>query len=1245
MINLLKSKKILTLLLAASLLVLPFQVGRASADTAEALTSISSSGRVSHFDYFNHVYKQLKDVNHVFKTATYEDIVHLFESEGTYAVLVGGAWSDNTQADIGYINEVAKEYGISTIYNFDTMLDGETLQITDSNNKFAYKYVDLVNKYLKNLNLSSPKGIAEQNVSYINKSGATITAPQIESPFLLVYNKDNKDASGNGAPVVAYLDKSYSENDFLTNGTLDFAKVEAYKASVRGVLGAASKYDTINESSYIKAAFNKNYEGENTGKPTIFNELDGNLVYEHVTYHQLKQILASEGNYAILLGGSWCPNTQAVIKYIDEYAKKNNVDKIYFFDTKLDSGVTVAEPYNNSGTSGSANPHNNNELQIRTTNHTNANLYVDLVKTYLTNIKTENNTAARPSIISYVDELGNTITGDRLQVPYLFTYNKDNKNADATSAPILGHVELMYSWTNIQPEYIQSGYPTGARYNNTTIALNKLFSKLEAVPTGLTSEAPTSVESKDGQITGTSTALEYKLLGSELYTPVTGQSITGLTPGNYAVRYAATAGYQGPTTAVGPAIIPYQPGEAVNIVVPLYVGQQPSPTGLVGIAPTTELNNDGQIIGSTEGQEYQLVGEVDFKAVTGTSIKDLVPGFYNVRYAAKEGYSAGLVTTVEIPAYGEQATPTGLVGVAPTTAANNDGKITGTTPNLEYKLSTVTEYVYAKEQETIGLIPGIYNVRFAAKEGHNASKAAEVIVPTYTAELAEQAAPTGLRGIAPTSLANNDGQISGTTRALEYKLSTVTSYVYATEQETIGLASGTYNVRYAAKEGYKPSPITNVIVPAFVPDTGTGTTPSGGGTAPSSATSSSGSTTASTKSVTTTLGNVTTTVTTAKTIIDKTTGVSTASIAQDVVASFVGLAKTAEATGKKAVLEIKVEASTLTKTAELSIPRSVFNELASGTNAEVTINFENVGTITLDAKSIASISAAADKGDISIRIAKVSLTEEGKTVLGDRPVYDLSIRAGESDITSFGGGSIHISVPYVLQAGEQQNSVIVYYINSAGGLEDVRGRYDSAKGSAHFVTTHFSQYIIGYNKVSFADVSDTSWYSNAVDFLAARSITSGTDANHYSPNATVTRGQFIVLVLKAYGIVPDDNPADNFADAGNTYYTNYLATAKRLEIATGSGNNQFKPNDQITRQELFTLLYRSLDVLGELPSDKTAVTISSFSDAGKIADYAREALQALVERGVVTGTSNKLNPQELTTRAQAAQVIYNLLSR
>lgn len=1232
----LKPKKALSLLLAASLLLaLPLQAGRAAAE-AEVSTTTAV---VNHFDYFSTVYPHLNDSQHVFKTATYEDIVHLFESPGTYAVLVGGAWDEHTQADIGFINEAAKEYGISTIYNFDTRLDGDTLQIADTNNAFAYKYVDLINKYLTNLNLYD-KNDPAHNVSY-TKNGTTFSANKIEAPFLFVYNKDHKDSQGNSAPIVSYLNESKSWSQLQSNGGLDPVKVNAYKDQVRAVFSASAKYDTINESDYIKAAFNRNYEGENPGKPTIFTAADGDVIYEHVTYHQLKQILSSDGNYAILFGGSWCPNTQAVIKYINEKAKQNHISKIYLWDTKLDSGVTVGFPANNSGNAAKdGNPHTNDELQVRTTNHPYAKLYVDLVNTYLTNIKTQNNTAASPTTISYVDPNGVTVKGDRLQVPYFFTYNKDNKNADGQKAPILGHIELMYSWTNIQPDYVSNGYETGARYKFYATALDSLFSRLEAVPTGLTAVSPTSATSNDGQITGTlNKSLEYKLASESAYKRVTGEAITGLAPGTYQVRYAGKSGYQGPTVPAGPAETPYGPGQATEIIVAPFIQSQAAPTGLTGVAPTTPANDDGQITGTASSQEYKPAGSAPFIPVTGGAITGLTPGFYEIRYAAKEGYRAGDIAKIEVPAYGEQAAPTGLAGVAPTTAANNDGKITGTTPALEYKPASATDYVYAPDVEITGLVPGVYNVRYAAKEGFKAGRVADVVVPAYTAE---QAAPTGLLGVAPTTAANNDGKITGTTTALEYKLSSVTHYVYASDIETTGLVPGTYHVRYAAKEGYNASPATSVIVPAYTAPSGEVSNPPSGGTVSAPGPSASPVPTATAGPVTTTSGNTVTVETTATVTTDEATGVTSAAVTAAAVSGLAQTAKKAEAQGKSAVLEIKVVTSAKTQTAELTIPRSAFNEVASGTKARLRISYAHVGTITLDAKAVASIHSAQDQGDILIRIAKVSLTDEGKAVLGDRPVYDLSVSAGQQHLASFGGGKAVISVPYSLQAGEEANAVIVYYINESGNLDNVRGRY--AAGHVDFTTSHFSQYIIAYNKVAFDDVAATAWYSEAVGFLAARDITTGTDDNHYSPNAPVTRGQFTVLLLKAYGIAPDENAAGQFADAGNTYYTGYLAAAKRLGIATGTGDNLFKPDSKITRQELFTLLHRALESLGELPAGKNGAALSSYSDAGQIAGYAKDALQTLSGQGIISGSGGKLNPGSFSTRAEVAQVLFNLLS-
>ncbi len=134
------------------------------------------------------------------------------------------------------------------------------------------------------------------------------------------------------------------------------------------------------------------------------------------------------------------------------------------------------------------------------------------------------------------------------------------------------------------------------------------------------------------------------------------------------------------------------------------------------------------------------------------------------------------------------------------------------------------------------------------------------------------------------------------------------------------------------------------------------------------------------------------------------------------------------------------------------------------------------------------------------------------------------------------------------------------------------------------------------------------------------------------------------MLMRAYGIEADTKPTDNFSDAGNAYYTNYLAAAKRLGISTGVGNNRFAPDSHIIRQDMFTLLYRALDVLGELPEAAGNKTTSDFSDTGLISGYAQEAMNALVKAGVVSGSNGRLDPLGTSTRAQMAQVLYNLLS-
>jgi hypothetical protein len=166
--------------------------------------------------------------------------------------------------------------------------------------------------------------------------------------------------------------------------------------------------------------------------------------------------------------------------------------------------------------------------------------------------------------------------------------------------------------------------------------------------------------------------------------------------------------------------------------------EQAAPTGLTAIHPTTVANNDGKISGINDAMEYRLDIASDYTAVTGTQITGLVPATYKVRYKAKDGYNAGADATVIVPSFTqpqnqEQVAPVGLVGISPTTAANNDGKITGVENTMEYKVSTGSSYITITSNPITGLAPATYYVRYKAKEGYNAGVDTVVVVGNYIA--------------------------------------------------------------------------------------------------------------------------------------------------------------------------------------------------------------------------------------------------------------------------------------------------------------------------------------------------------------------------------------------------------------------------------------------------------------------------------------------------------------------------------
>lgn len=180
---------------------------------------------------------------------------------------------------------------------------------------------------------------------------------------------------------------------------------------------------------------------------------------------------------------------------------------------------------------------------------------------------------------------------------------------------------------------------------------------------------------------------------------------------------------------------------------------------------------------------------------------------------------------------------------------------------------------------------------------------------------------------------------------------------------------------------------------------------------------------------------------------------------------------------------------------------------------------------------------------------------------------------------------------------------------------------------------------------SFSDVGDRyAWAKEAIEELAAAGIIKGTSDTTFDPGKRITRADFILLLVRLFGLEADFD--GNFEDVGSdAYYYDALGVAKKLGIAKGVGGNKFNPAAEITRQDMMALTARLLKQAGELNGSGTAADLGQFADAAKVAEYAADSVAALVKEGIVQGDGNAIRPKETATRAEVAVFIYRIYTK
>lgn len=183
------------------------------------------------------------------------------------------------------------------------------------------------------------------------------------------------------------------------------------------------------------------------------------------------------------------------------------------------------------------------------------------------------------------------------------------------------------------------------------------------------------------------------------------------------------------------------------------------------------------------------------------------------------------------------------------------------------------------------------------------------------------------------------------------------------------------------------------------------------------------------------------------------------------------------------------------------------------------------------------------------------------------------------------------------------------------------------------------------NKVTFADIGGVSWAKEGIENLAGRGIISGKGDHKFMPRDTITRAEFVTVMMKAFKL--ETTPVGSFADVKtNNWYYKYIMTAEYFGIISADESNRYYPNKPITRQEIALIIFKTLEAVGKPLNGSDNSVLEKFQDKDKISSYALSSMAAMVGEGIISGVSpTAIAPMNSATRAEAAVFIYKVIDR
>ena len=176
----------------------------------------------------------------------------------------------------------------------------------------------------------------------------------------------------------------------------------------------------------------------------------------------------------------------------------------------------------------------------------------------------------------------------------------------------------------------------------------------------------------------------------------------------------------------------------------------------------------------------------------------------------------------------------------------------------------------------------------------------------------------------------------------------------------------------------------------------------------------------------------------------------------------------------------------------------------------------------------------------------------------------------------------------------------------------------------------------------FTDVKNNAWYNEAVEYCYENNFVNGMTETKFGPSTTVNRAMVTTILANMAQFYEDAYSGTSFPDVKeNAWFAKYVQWAYKNGITSGKGA-KFEPMTAVTRQEMAMFLRNYAEFTGSDVTTKNNGAINGFSDASKVASWAKDSMNWAVENGVLSGNANgTLNPRGTATRAELAVMIMN----